>query len=84
MAVREKPKSSSKTTLTESKALEFISKGGTVAGEEPSKGSQPVNVKIPIEMLERIDKAVQKRKVPIYRVQWILEAIVEKLEREEV
>lgn len=81
MAIREKPKP---VTLPspEAKALEFINKGGTVAGTGADKEKQAVNVKIPVDMLERIDAAVQKRAVPIYRVQWILEAVVEKLERD--
>lgn len=80
MAIRQKPKA---PNTNEDKALSFINKGGTIAGEKTvAAGHQPVNLKIPIEMLSQVDEAVGKRRVPIYRVQWILEAIVEKLERE--
>lgn len=82
MAIRQKPKA---LKTNEDTALTFIKKGGTVAGEKTiTTGHQPVNLKIPLEMLNQVDTAVNKRRVPIYRVQWILEAIVEKLERENV
>ena len=83
MAIREKP-SARTTNPSDKKALAFINKGGSVAGEKNEKEVQPVNLKIPVHTLESIDQAVKERskKVPIYRVQWILEAIAEKLERE--
>ncbi|MGH7889754.1 MAG: hypothetical protein ACRENF_04310 [Thermodesulfobacteriota bacterium] len=81
MAVREKPVTKQEEAV-EAKAMKFIQKGGTSAGEKNGKGTQAVNIKVPVSLLKRIDRAVSKRELPIYRVQWILEAISEKLERE--
>ena len=81
MAVRAKP-DLKKEDATEAKAIKFIQRGGTSAGEENGKGTQVVNLKIPLPLLHRIDSAVASRELPIYRVQWILEAISEKLARE--
>lgn len=83
MPVRAKPEAKMDET-TEASAMRFIEKGGTSAGEVKGNGTgtQAVNIKIPVPLLRRIDSAVAARELPIYRVQWILEAIGEKLARE--
>ena len=62
----------------------FISKGGSVAlsDETGSDSVQPVNLKIPKQVLNTIDELVAARPVKTYRVQWLLEAIHEKIQRE--
>lgn len=69
---------------------EFIQEGGSVpqvaspqlseeSGEEEIKG---LKMRLPIELLKRVDEAVKSRRPAPSRHQWILEAIYEKLERE--
>jgi hypothetical protein len=67
----------------------LIRKGGSVAGQESAEPRQegegkpsPVIVRIPPDLLDRIELARQGRAVKIPRHTWLLEAIVEKLERE--
>ncbi|WP_068820434.1 hypothetical protein [Phormidesmis priestleyi] len=69
---------------------EFIQEGGSVpqvaspqpseeSGEEEIKG---LKMRLPIELLKRVDEVVKSRRPAPSRHQWILEAIYEKLERE--
>jgi hypothetical protein len=88
MAVARKPKHHTEPTPTvDVDAL--ILKGGSVAGhdqEQKASGEgkpSPVIVRIPTDMLDRIEQSRQGRAVKIPRHTWLLEAIVEKLEREE-
>ena len=83
MAISRKPKPADQGTV-DIEAL--IHKGGSVAGQGASASKAkvaPVILRIPSQMLDRVDAAVQARAVPTPRTTWILEAIVEKLEREE-
>jgi hypothetical protein len=86
MAVTRKPKTSvAAESVVDVDAL--IRKGGTVAGQETKAPKEqdkpsPVILRIPSELLERIEQARQKRPVRIPRHTWLLEAVVEKLERE--
>lgn len=80
MAISRKPRA---TDAVDIQAL--IHKGGSVAGHGSAPARQkpaPLLLRVPPEMLERIDAAVEARVVPIPRTTWILEALVEKLERE--
>ena len=83
MAIARKPTPS---TAVDVEAL--ISKGGTVAGQaapasrDAAKPSAVV-VRIPAHMLEGIERARAARAVRIPRHTWLLEAIAEKLEREQ-
>ena len=52
----------------------------TPSGEEPSVS---LLLRLPRILLNRIDAVVHKRLIKIPRHTWILEALVEKLEREE-
>jgi hypothetical protein len=85
MAISRKPK----LTTAESTAVDInalIHKGGSVAGEGGAHGRQklmPVMLRLPPAMLEKVDTAVQARVVPTARTTWIMEAIAEKLEREQ-
>ena len=83
MAISRKPKPVDQSAAVDIEAL--IHKGGSVAGEgaEPVKPKlAPVILRIPNQMLARVDAAVETRVVPTPRTTWILEAIAEKLERE--
>jgi hypothetical protein len=83
MTISRKPKSTEKHDAVDIEAL--IHKGGSVAGEatEASRPKlTPVILRIPSQMLERVNAAVETRVVPTPRTMWILEAIAEKLERE--
>jgi hypothetical protein len=63
----------------------LINKGGTPAPEsshaKPSDTAAVV-LRLPSEMLAKVDDSVQSRPIRIPRHTWILEAIHEKLERE--
>ncbi len=74
----------------------LILKGGSVAGQGaasdreparppatmPAKDPTPVVLRVPTTLLGRIDEALDARAVKIPRHTWLLEAVVEKLERE--
>lgn len=84
MAISRKPK----PTASDSAAVDIealIHKGGSVAGEGSHQGDhKPIRVmlRLPPEMLEKVDALVDARPLPTARTTWIMEAIVEKLERE--
>ena len=65
----------------------LISKGGSVPNREPASGTGKLKVtsvilRIPGEIGQRLDQSLRARPVRIPRHTWILEAIVEKLDRE--
>jgi hypothetical protein len=63
----------------------LISTGGTTAGsptEEEKKAATPVLLRVPTDLLDRVDRRLSMRAVKIPRHTWILEAILEQLERE--
>lgn len=86
MAISRKPRpATSEGASVDIDAL--IHKGGSVAGEGALAGKQklvPVMLRLPPAMLEKVDASVQTRVVPTARTTWIMEAIVEKLEREKL
>ena len=74
----------SDTVAAEAKVREFIERGGKVAGEEePEVARKLVQLRLPFELLARVDRALKARTVPPSRHNWFLEAIHEKLAREE-
>lgn len=66
----------------------LILKGGSPAGEAPPSTDKPGNkispviLRIPSELLNRIEEVRGTRPVKIPRNTWLLEAIVEKLQRD--
>lgn len=87
MAISRRPKrAASSTEKVDIDAL--INKGGTVGGshkgQAKEKGTSPVVLRVPDDILERVDTAVQARHIKTPRHTWLLEAIVEKLEKESV
>jgi hypothetical protein len=85
MAVTRKPKPAS--VPDESAIQELIRKGGTVAipaALESTPQLTAVLLRLPSDMLARIDASVKRRlPVRISRVSWIIEALQERLTREE-
>ncbi len=49
----------------------------------PDERDAAVVLRIPAELIRRVDQAVRARRVRIPRHTWLLEAVVEKLDREE-
>ncbi len=82
MAIARKPTAERKAVDVEA----LINKGGSVPGtpEKAERATSPVVLRVPTELLEQIDRAREGRKVKIPRHTWLLEALVEKLEREGV
>ncbi len=86
MSISKKPKAKADTSEAEVQAL--ISKGGSPASSSQGKklGKKdivPVTLRLPTELTRRIEVVLQKRAFKIPRHTWLLEAVIEKLEREE-
>jgi hypothetical protein len=82
MAVTRKPR-----VVPESAIEALIAKGGSVAAPEPppappAPGVKMVPVRIDTTLLTRIDRAVQAQPIKIPRNTWVLQAILEKLQRD--
>jgi hypothetical protein len=91
MAVSRKPKASSSQDPSASSASidvdALINKGGSVPSTKDTVSaknddSTPVVVRIPTPILKRINEAVRSRQIKTPRHTWILEALLEKLEKE--
>ena len=83
MAITRKPKSSASTAQVD--VDELINRGGSPGGQitETAGATTPVVLRIPTAMLEQIDTAVKARPIKTPRHRWILEALYEKLSRDE-
>jgi hypothetical protein len=80
MAISRKPKTEKSVNVDA-----LINKGGSVARQgSTADDKEPVAVilRVPEGMLKRIDSAVSARPIRTPRNTWILEALLEKLERE--
>ncbi len=86
MAVTRKPAKKPAPQAVDVEAL--ILKGGSVAGEAEVAGqtgkAASVVLRIPADVMERVDRAVQARRIKTPRHTWLLEAIMEKLDREQI
>lgn len=82
MPISRKPKAQSK--VSEKTIAAVIEKGGSVPAEKTgkNKNEQTVNIRLPENILNEIDGLVSSRRVKISRHTWLMEAIVEKLDRE--
>jgi hypothetical protein len=58
-----------------------ISKGGSVAKTRQNAGSEKILLRIPNDLLVRVETALTARPLKTPRNTWILEAILEKLEK---
>ena len=75
---------SRKPPSAEKKIQEIIEKGGKSSAEVKYEAKKiTVQLRLAGELLERIDESVDRRAVRIPRHTWFLEAIAEKLAREE-
>ena len=87
MALRRKPQSESKTTPSadERRIEALIDKGAPLPLiHEGGKGRpQLVQLRLPRDLVQRIDMARKHRIVAPSRHAWLLEALLEKLETEE-
>ena len=82
MPVARKPEP--KSTISEKDISAVIEKGGSVPIEKQgkSKNEQTVNLRLPENILNEIDNLVSLRRIKISRHTWLMEAIIEKLDRE--
>jgi hypothetical protein len=77
MPIAKKPIQTAETNENEINAV--ISKGGSVA--KPDKaGNQKILIRIPNNILDRVDTNLTMRPLKTPRNTWILEAILEKLQ----
>jgi len=81
MSIARKPKL--KGGSAESVVDAVIQKGGSVAKRDakPGKGITPVILRVPDPLLQQVDQTLEGRTIKKPRHTWLLEAIVEKLER---
>lgn len=88
MSISKKPKTTS-SSQSEAEVQALIEKGGSAASQEKKNNKKqqkdivPISLRLPREFSERIETVLEKRALKIPRHTWLLEAIVEKLEREE-
>lgn len=84
MSISKKPKT--KPQKSEASVQKLIDKGGSPANSDRSRGKReiiPVSLRLPSELSRRIEAVLQKRAFKLPRHTWLLEAVIEKLEREE-
>jgi hypothetical protein len=79
MPLRRKPKQ--QAPADERRVNALIEKGGTVSHNGKDKAMQSVQIRVPYDLLQRIDSDRSKLSVPPSRHTWILEALFEKLQR---
>ncbi len=79
MPIAKKPIQTPETSENEINAV--ISKGGSVAKSDKA-GNQKILIRIPNNILDRVDTDLTTRPLKTPRNTWILEAILEKLERQ--
>ena len=85
MAISRKPKQSATAATKHVDVDALIKKGGSVAGKNgEEKSPVPVILRMPEDILEKVDASVQSRRIKTPRHTWLLEAVLEKLERESV
>jgi hypothetical protein len=77
--ITRKPKvSASSTTPSETD----IQRGGSVAAQKPLGTTTLVNLRLPVNVLAQIDQALELRQPKTSRHYWLMEAVLEKLQRE--
>ncbi len=82
MALRAKP--TQQNTNAEEQINALIEKGGTVATSTSTENGRPMllQLRLPKDVVQRIDRQRNKRIVPPSRHAWILEALLEKLKKD--
>lgn len=88
MAIARKPKPQGYSVGEEKVDVEaLINKGGSIGGDSGSGDKErtrasTINLRIPVVLVERIDKILEQRPLRTPRHTWLLEAVLEKLERD--
>ncbi len=83
MAVSRKPSPTTNATAKQRRSHGTVATPGTGAGADATNGGErQVVLRIPEDILNRVDSVVQRKAIRIPRHTWLLEAVVEKLERE--
>lgn len=83
MAISRKPKTTEKK-VKETDISALINKGGSTAENgKKATGDKPILIRIPSDALQKIDEIVTSKRIKTPRHTWLLEAVFEKLEREE-
>jgi hypothetical protein len=84
MAISRKPRTEPATAKNvDVDAL--INKGGSISQRQDAEQKEkPVILRVPEDVLERIDAIVKARRIKTPRHTWLLEAVLEKLEKESV
>jgi uncharacterized membrane protein len=77
MPIAKKPIQDEETSESQINAV--ISKGGSAANQDKA-GNQKILIRIPTNLLDRVDTDLTTRPLKTPRNTWILEAILEKLE----
>ena len=80
MAISKKPVS--KSAVSEATINAVIEKGGSVAYDKQDSGKKNLQLRLEADLIEKIDSARKNKSVPPSRHTWILEAIFEKLQKE--
>ncbi len=85
MAIAKKPKLNPVPTADEGRIQALINKGGSVAvrEEQAPAGLCRLQLRLDAELISRVDAVRRNRLVAPSRHAWLLEAIHEKLQREE-
>lgn len=85
MAIAKKPKLNPVSTADETKIQALINKGGSVAVREEEVGTGLCRLQLRLDavLISRVDAVRRNRLVAPSRHAWLLEAIHEKLQREE-
>lgn len=88
MAITRKPKPPASAPAAAVDVEALINKGGSVATAAPASAAAPdkpvpVVLRMPSDVLERVDQQVEARAVKVPRHTWLMEAVIEKLAREE-
>ena len=84
MAIARKPKSQN-ASMPPVDVDALIAKGGSIATPEPThepKATTSFTLRVPGEILTALDEHIKKSPYKVPRQQWILEAIMQRLERE--
>ena len=83
MAISSKPKPAQPAQTHPDVDVEaLINKGLSVHKSEPKKSEIGVLLRIPDNLATRLDRAIKAKPIRTPRHSWILEAILEKLEKE--
>lgn len=85
VSISKKP--TAKKDRSESEVQALIHKGGSPASSATKNKDKrdiiPVTLRLPSELSNRIEAILQRRAFKLPRHTWLLEAVIEKLEREE-